>query len=568
MDSLLAQALTTSGPAAAPAGSLAPVIIIAGYLVCLLGLGFASNRVFRGTSVDYFLASRGIGPFMLLMSLFGTTMTAFAMVGSSGEASQRGIGVYGLMASSSGIVHALCFFLVGMKLWSLGKRYGYLTQIEFFRDRFESESIGLLLFPLLVLMLIPYLITGVLGLGSCITGVTRGIFPEMFPNPTNPALHGAIPAWISQGVIVGVVLVYVFVGGVRGTMWINTFQNALFMTLGLITMFVIANKLGGLDNATEMARQNNPSLLKRTFDEKDVPKYEAKKAAYEAKKQEWSVNKIGPPPKPPHKPGVGQLEFLTYLLIPLSVATFPHLFQYYLTAKSAKSFKLSVVGHPICIMLTWLPCVLLGVWATSAVVNGRPVVPPGADPNAILAISVKNLTGPILGGFMAASILATNSLDAQFLVLGNMFTNDIVAHYMGKERFTDKQLLTIGRMFVVGVVIVTYFISLTEPRAVFKLGVWCFAGFASLAPLTLAALYWKRATRAGAFASILAAGITWFWMFRESDYGNVEGYLVWGMNPVAPIVLASTATLLIVSLATRPPSATTIQKFFAPKPIA
>lgn len=544
-----------------------PLLIIAGYLVVLLVLGFASNRVFRGTSVDYFLASRGVGPFMLLMSLFGTTMTAFAMVGSSGEASQRGIGVYGLMASSSGIVHALVFFLVGVKLWSLGKRYGYLTQIEFFRDRFESEGVGLILFPLLVLMLIPYLITGVLGLGACITGVTRGAFPAAFPNAANPALNGAIPAWISQGVIVGVVLIYVFVGGVRGTMWINTFQNALFMTLGIVTLFVISNKLGGLDSATEMVRKNNPSLLKRTFDVQDQPKYEAKVKVYEAKLKEWKGNKIGPAPKKPMEPGVGQLEFLTYLLIPLSVATFPHLFQYYLTAKSAKSFKLSVVGHPICIMLTWLPCVLLGVWATSAMVNGKPVVPPGADPNAILAISVKNLTGPILGGFMAASILATNSLDAQFLVLGNMFTNDIVAHYLGKDRFTDKQLLNIGRAFVVGVVILTYFISLMEPRAVFKLGVWCFSGFASLAPLTLAALYWRRATKMGAYASILAAGISWFWMFRDSDYGNAESYLPWGMNPVAPIVLASTLALVLVSLATRPPSMATVNKFFKPSPV-
>ena len=534
--------------------------IIIGYLVVLLTLGFASNRAFRGTTLDYFLASRGVGPFMLLMSLFGTTMTAFAMVGSSGEASQRGIGVYGLMASSSAIIHALCFFLVGMKLWSLGKRYGYLTQIEFFRDRFESETLGLLLFPVLVVMLIPYLISGVLGLGSCITGVTMGAFPQTFPET-----NGAVPAWLSEGIIVGVVLVYVFVGGVRGTMWVNTFQNVLFMTLGVVTMFVIAERLGGWQKATQMARENNPSLLKRTFDPQDAPKYDAALKRYEAKNEKWKEARIGPPPKHPTKPGIGQLEFLTYLLIPFSVATFPHLFQYYLTAKSAKSFKLSVVGHPICIMITWLPCVLLGVWAVSAVTDGKPVLPPDADPNKVLAMAVKNLTGPILGGFMAASVLATNSLDAQFLVLGNMFTNDIVGHYLGKDRFTDRQLLNIGRAFVVGIVIVTYIISLSEPRAVFRLGVWCFAGFASLAPLTLAALYWRRVTKWGAFASVLASAGTWFWMFRDSNYGKAEGYLPWGVNPVLIIVVASTAALILVSLVTSPPPADAVARFIKPR---
>jgi len=542
--------------------------IIIGYLVVLLALGFGSNRVFRGTSVDYFLASRGVGPFMLLMSLFGTTMTAFAMVGSSGEASQRGIGVYGLMASSSAIIHALCFFLVGVKLWSLGKRYGYLTQIEFFRDRFESSGLGLILFPVLVLMLIPYLITGVLGLGSCITGVTMGAFPDAFPQT-----NGAVPAWLSEGIIVGVVLVYVFVGGVRGTMWVNLFQNALFMSLGIVTMFVIADRLGGWDKATQMVRDNHPSLLKRTFDPADVPRFEAAEKRYEAKMDAWKEAKaekgkdakVGPPPKRPTKPGIDQLEFLTYLLIPFSVATFPHLFQYYLTAKSAKSFKMSVIGHPICIMITWLPCVLLGVWATSAMIDGKPVLPPDVDPNRVLAMSVKNLTGPVLGGFMAASVLATNSLDAQFLVLGNMFTHDIVAHYAGKERFTDRQLLNIGRAFVVGVVIVTYFISLSEPRAVFKLGVWCFAGFASLAPLTLAALYWRRVTKWGAYASVAAAAITWFAMFRDSRYGQAESYLPWGVNPVVIVVGAATVALVLISFMTRPPSAETVAKFIRPR---
>ena len=90
------------------------------------------------------------------------------------------------------------------------------------------------------------------------------------------------------------------------------------------------------------------------------------------------------------------------------------------------------------------------VSSDAAVIDGKPVIPPDVDPNKILAISVKNLTGPILGGFMAASVLATNSLDAQFLVLGNMFTNDIVVHFAGKKRFSDRQLLTIGRAFVVG----------------------------------------------------------------------------------------------------------------------
>ena len=140
------------------ATSPTPLVIIGAYLALLMTLALFSRRLFRGTSTDYFVASRSIGPFMLLMSVFGTTMTAFALVGSTGKAFERGVGTYGLMASSSGLIHAACFFLIGIKLWSFGKKYGYVTQIQFFRDRFESRGFGYLLFPILVLLVIPYLL--------------------------------------------------------------------------------------------------------------------------------------------------------------------------------------------------------------------------------------------------------------------------------------------------------------------------------------------------------------------------------------------------------------------------
>ena len=107
---------------------MAALVIILAYLSLLLVLGLVSNRTLRGTASDYFLASRSIGSFLLLMSLFGTTMTAFALIGSTGESFKSGIGVFGKMASWSGIVHSACFFLVGIKLWSFGKRYGYTTR--------------------------------------------------------------------------------------------------------------------------------------------------------------------------------------------------------------------------------------------------------------------------------------------------------------------------------------------------------------------------------------------------------------------------------------------------------
>src|SRR5690606_27953209 len=115
------------------------------------------------------------------------------------------------------------------------------------------------------------------------------------------------------------------------------------------------------------------------------------------------------------------------------------------------------------------------------------------------------------------------------LAISSIFTNDIVGRYVSRDRFSDQQQVRLGRLFVVLIVAVTYGLSLLEPRSVFALGVWCFSGFTALFPLVVAALYWRRTTRAGAIASILTAAGVWFLLFRDSNYAGVAGYQFLGL---------------------------------------
>ncbi len=518
--------------------------IIVAYLGVLLAFALTSRRFFRGTSVDYFVASRSIGPFMLLMSVFGTTMTAFALVGSTGKAFQRGVGTYGLMASSSGLIHALCFFLIGIKLWSLGKRYGYVTQIQFFRARFESDRFGYLLFPILVALVVPYLLIGVIGSYRLVGPATKNLFPGL------GMADGSLPPWLIGLVVCGVVLTYIFAGGSRAAAWANTFQTLVFMAMGVLAFHLISSRLGGLEAAIGQA---NPAHLVRTPSELHYGEGGS------------SVREAGVPP----------LMFLTYMFIPLSVGMFPHLFQHWLTARSARAFKLTVVAHPVCIMIVWVPCVLIGLWATGVFVPGnelfaRPPLAvlgdlPDAKVGAVLVLMLKGLVeNPVVVGMVMAGVLAAimSSLDSQFLCLGTMFTNDIVLHKT-KRKFSDGQVLLLARGFVVGIVVVTYLLSLLLQRSqnVFDLAVWSFSGFAALTPLVFAALYWRRATKAGAYASVLATAGTWLVFFVLSGFGG-EHTVLGGVMPVAVCWLAGAAAMLTVSLATPPPSDETVAKFF------
>ena len=498
--------------------------IILVYLGLLLFLGFCASRFFRGTRNDYLLASHSIGPFLLLMSMFGTTMTAFALVGSSGEAYKKGIGVYGMLASSSGIIHSLCFFVIGIKIYRLGRKHGYSTQIQFFRDRLDSNFIGLLLFPILVGLIIPYLLIGVMAGGGVISVMTAGAFPDL-----GLSENGGVPASYGSLLICTVVLIYVFFGGMRGTAWANAFQTTVFMVLGVVTFVMLANRLG--DGETFLKSLQN---LTQNIDHAKLTRAD-----------------------------MSQTRFFTYMFIPLSVAMFPHLFQHWLTAKSAKSFKVPVVLHPIFIMIVWVPCVLIGVWGSSLDLVD-------VKPNDILAFLVNDQIGAVMGGLLSAGILAAimSSLDSQFLCIGSIFTNDIVRHYFGDDRFSDRAQVWIARIFVILIVAITYVLSLQGYRSVFTMAIWCFSGFAALFPLVFAALYWKRLTAAGAFSGILATVGSWTYLFWKSDWGaNAEFALypfgnAFPLMPVVAIFLCSLLAMVITSLVTKPPSEQTLAKFF------
>ncbi len=489
--------------------------VIVGYLALLLALGAVSARFFRGTSQDYFVASRSIGPFLLLMSLFGTTMTAFALVGSTGKAYTTGVGVYGMMASWSGLVHSAVFLLVGTRLWSLGKRYGYVTQVQYFNDRFGTPWLGRVLLPILVALVVPYLLIGLLGAGVTVASVTKsaGLFTAPDGSPAG------VPAWITSGTICLVVYTYVFLAGLRGAAWANAFQTMVFIVVGLIAFVTIADALGGAEQATARA---NPARLVR-------------------------------------EGSIGQLHFLSYVFVPLSVGMFPHLFQHWLTARSAATFKASVVLHPVLIALVWVPTVLLGVWATGVV-----DLPPDKA-NAVLGIVVARLSTPAMSGLVTAGILAAimSSLDSQFMCLGTMFTQDVVLarRDAAREAMADKRVILIGRLFVGAVVVATWLLSLVATRGIFNLGVWCFSGFAGLFPLVVGSLYWRRATGAGAIASVLTAAALWVGLFVSTSGSHGEP-LIAGLMPVTFIVAGSALAFFVVSLMTQPPDAGRVARFF------
>jgi SSS family solute:Na+ symporter len=483
--------------------------VIAAYLLLVLAIGTFSHRLFRGSGEDYFVATRTIGPFVLLMTLFGTNMTAFSMLGASGEAYHRGIGVFALMASSTAIVSPVFIYFLGPRIWALGKRHGYLTQVEYFRDRWGSSGLGTLLFLVLVGLLIPYLLIGVKGGGITLAQITGNLVPE----------------WTGSLAMCVVVLTYVTVGGMRGTAWANTFQTLVFMSLGGLAFYVIVRNSGGLAGALESVALTRPELLARG----DL---------------------------------ISPVKLLSYTVIPMSIGMFPHIYAHWLTAKSAQSFKLPIVAYPICLAIVWVPSVLLGVIG-AAQVSGLE----GPAANTIL-VQLINLHAPeVLAGLLAAGVFAAvmSSLDSQTLAISTMFTRDVVGHSTGGT-MDDRRQVLLGRLFVTAVLLVTFALSLAVNRSIFALGVWSFSGFAALAPLPFAALFWKRSTAVGAYASILTVATLWIFFFLRGN--DQPGYTVGGtgLMPVVVMLGASIVAMVVGSLLSSPPDDRRLEKFFPAAP--
>jgi SSS family solute:Na+ symporter len=533
--------------------------VVFAYLAAVLYVGiFAFRRRTAAGAEDYFLAGRSIGPTVFLLSLFGTNMTAFSILGASGHAFANGIVTYGLMASSSALVIPVTLLLIGTRLWALGKRYGFMTPVQMFRDRWECSHIGTVIVVLQAALLVPYIIIAVIGGGTTLRTVSNGL----------------VPFWLGGGIVSLVVMGYVFLGGMRGTAWVNAIQTVLFLLFGAIAVSVVSAGMGGFTVAMEamLASPTSAPLLAR--------------------------ERVSP------------LYFFSYTFIPLSTIAFPHIGIFCLTAKKMSHFRKTIVLYPICMLAIWLPSVFLGVVANQA--TSVPAIESKLEARAAIAavpdrpvdelarlraqasgddVVLRLVEGyapvwlaAVLGAAVMAAVMAS---DSQILALSTLFTEDVFTFYGGTRRFGERMQVRTGRLFVILLTAVAYAIALRVPQSIFDIATqYAFAGYSALMPLLVAALFWKGSTKLGALAScVWTACAVAFVAYVQSTIpapppgspvpvfmiDGLEvvvrastGTLVLGLLPVVPMTIGSAALMVIVSLATRQsrPAGATLAKYF------
>ncbi|WP_034271440.1 sodium:solute symporter family protein [Haloechinothrix halophila] len=460
----------------------------AAFVLLMATLGRAAAARTTGEAEGYFLANRGLSRFVLFAAIFGTNMTAFVMLGLPGVAYHSGISIWLMLAGPLLFIKPLSFYF-GYRCWLVARKYGYFTPVEFYRERFDSDGVAVLMFLGYVGWTVPFVLTGVIGGGRALENFTGG----------------TVPYWAGGLAVTVVVAYYTWAGGMKGTAWTNTVQMVLFIAFLLLAVFLVPAASGGTGRIIESLQREQPHLLTRSWE------------------GPFSIGAT-----------ISQLILFSFIIF-----AFPFIWIRMISARRSVDLRASGIAYPIALVLTWVPAILLGLWGASLIPG---LV--GAEADAVIFM----LTGQLLPDWVAAfglvALLAIvmSSMDAQILTLSNMLSRDIVARY--HRGSTPASQVHYARVFVLVLLAITYGVSLLDMPGIFDIGQFALTGFAVFYPLLIAGIFWRRATKWGAMASLVTGqGLA------------IGGYLNWyptigGLQPVFWGVTIGAIVLVVVSLAT------------------
>lgn len=99
------------------------------YFAILMLIAVIARRKTIDDPEDYFLANRKFASPILFFTLAATNFSAFTFLGFAGKAYTDGVGQYGVMALGTSFM-AIMFYILGRKIWRIGKEKGYITPGE------------------------------------------------------------------------------------------------------------------------------------------------------------------------------------------------------------------------------------------------------------------------------------------------------------------------------------------------------------------------------------------------------------------------------------------------------
>lgn len=473
--------------------------LIFAYLVVSLVLGAVAGRYTRVDLEDFLLYGRKAGFVVLYLTVVATYHSAFAFLGSGGFFYTHGIGFWA--AGTWTVLVGAITYVLGTRIWALGKAFGYMTPADMLADFYESEAVRVVVALVSVLFTILYIQVQAQGLGYII----------------EVASGGRISFALGTFVLLAVAAAYLMAGGLRAVYWTDVLQGIWMYIAVWVGALVLSYELfGGPLELWRRVVAERPDLVSL------------------------------PGPRGFFTPGMWVGMTLT---LSFGIVLQPHMLIRYYSAIDARTLKLLGATTPIYLMSLYIPTALVGL--------GGAVAMPGLDvpdrifPELLVAHASPWLTGLILAGATAAAMSTLDSiLHANMTVL----TRDVYQRYVSPGR-TQAHYVAVGRWIVAALLVVGYLLAMSSSAFLVVVVTLSGAGALQLLPAVLGVCFpgGRPLTRTGVLAGI-GAGLATLWvtLVVAPHPGGVHGG-VWSL-------LVNAVVTYGVSRLTRPPSVETVAR--------
>ncbi len=474
-------------------------LLMAAYVAAIVSWGLWHTK--RQSPEGYFLGGRRMRWPVIGLSMIAMCVSSSSLVGWSGDAYDTGISVfnYGIAGAIVPIIFFVVFFL---PFYLRNKIY---TLPEFLEGRYDARS----RYYLSIITVIGYTFADAAVALYAGALMMQLIFPGVGLEPL---------VW-------GIALMaasYTLIGGLAAVMWVDIVQ-AIVLIGGSAVLTVIAfSKAGGWQAVMAQTPADHLHLW-RPADDPSVP---------------WPTLFI-------------TLPLLGFYFWGLSQA----MVQRTLSAQDIDHGRWGSIFAAALNFLVFFVMVLPGL-------AGRVLFPNLESANQIYPTMVfellpPGLTGLVVIGFLAAMVSTLSSIlnSAQTLV-----TMDLVSKL--RPGLSGKQLVLAGNVagFLIIILAALWAPQIDRFGSVVKYFQQLLSYMAPpIVAVFLAGLFWKRASATGAFTALLFGFATALAMVFFKHLTPLAG---WHFLYVAPLIfIASLVPLVGVSLATEPPSASTVERY-------
>ncbi len=214
------------------------------YLIALVVIGWRSHRARRAhTWSEFYLAGRGLGPLVLLFTLFATQYSGNSLSGFPGQTYREGLTYYMSVTFMVGIVGG--YLLFAPRLFRLARRHDFVTPGDYLDHRFEHRGLSRIGNLILVVTLVNFLLAQLMAMGHAFSGLTGG----------------QIPYW--AGVVGGavVILAYEILGGMRAVAWTDALQGGVLFLGLLLAAVLLFDVVGTPATVIERLTQTAPDRI-------------------------------------------------------------------------------------------------------------------------------------------------------------------------------------------------------------------------------------------------------------------------------------------------------------------